>query len=161
VWGTSPTVADTDGDGFSDSQEVRELAFDPEVNNFQFNPLIADRPQLEIELVGAPLIYATYETTEGQSSSIGSERSEETRSANTSTWGGSNSTAVEQSHTVGATVGFSGWSFEASASYEYSYSTTNETSSDWSKEQTEENATTLANMETFESSNELSSSGGV
>lgn len=160
-WGTSPTVADTDGDGFSDSTEVRELAFDPEVDNFQFNPLIADHPQLAIELASAPLIYATYETSSSASKTIGNERSEETRSANTSTWGGSNSTAVEQSHTVGASVGFSGWSMEASVSYEYSYSTTNESTNDWSTEQTEENAETLSEMESYESSNSISSSGGV
>ncbi|MFK8003805.1 MAG: LamG-like jellyroll fold domain-containing protein [Polyangiales bacterium] len=161
IWHTSPTVADSDGDGFDDGIEINDLAFDPEVNNFQFNPLVADRPELDIELALAPVIYATYETTMGTSRSIGQERSMETRSANTGSWGGGRSYSVEESHTVGTSVGFSGWKLEASVSYEYSYSTTNETSSNWSREQSLENAMTEAEMETFESSNEISSSGGV
>ncbi len=160
IWGTSPTVADTDGDGFSDKQEVIDLAFDPEVDNFQFNPLVADRPELEIELALAPIIYATYTTTAGTSESIGEERSAETRSANSRSWGGANSYAVEQSHTVGVSVGFEGWKMTGSVSYEYSYSTTSESSSEWSREQSTENAQTLAAMETFEETNEVSSSGG-
>lgn len=161
VWRTSPTVADSDGDGFDDGVEINDLAFDPEVNNFQFNPLIADRPELDIELALAPVIYAVYETTSGTTETIGRERSTETRAANTRSWGGSSSYAVEQSHTVGGSAGFSGWSFEASVSYEYSYSTTNETSSEWSEEQTTENAETNAAMESFESSNEIATTGGV
>ncbi|MFT5357143.1 MAG: hypothetical protein ACI9KE_004375, partial [Polyangiales bacterium] len=161
IWHTSPTVADSDGDGFDDGIEINDLAFDPEVNNFQFNPLVADRPELDIELALAPVIYATYETTMGTSESIGQERSTETRSANSNSWGGGSSYAVEESHTVGTSAGFSGWSFEASVSYEYSYSTTNETSSNWSTEQTMENALTESAMETYESSNEIASSGGV
>lgn len=161
IWHTSPTVADSDGDGFDDGVEINDLAFDPEVNNFQFNPLVADRPQLDVELALAPVIYATYETTSGTSESIGRERSAETRSANTESWGGGSSYAVEESHTVGTSVGFSGWSMEASVSYEYSYSTTNETSSNWSSEQTVENASTRSQMETYETSNEIASSGGV
>ncbi len=161
IWGTSPIVADSDGDGFSDGVEILDLAFDPEVDNFQFNPLVADRPTLDIRLALAPVIYATYETTSGVTESIGSERSNETREATSRSWGGSNSYAVEQTHTVGATVGFSGWSMEGSVSYEYSYSTTNETSNEWSNEQATENANTLSEMESYESSNEVASSGGV
>lgn len=160
-WGTSPVVADTDGDGFTDYEEVVKLAFDPEVNNFQFNPLIADRPQFELELARAPLIYATYETTAGTTESVGAERSEETRQANSRSWGGSNSYAVEQSHTVGATVGFDGWKMQGSVSYEFSYSTTQESSNEWSEEQATENAEILSEMQQFEESHEVSSSGGV
>ena len=161
IWGTSPTVADTDGDGFSDKQEVIDLAFDRDVNNYQFNPRVADRPILDIELALAPLIYATFETTTGSTESIGRERSSETRSADSRTWGGSNSYAVEQSHTVGVSAGFDGWKMQASVSYSYSYSTTTENSTNWSREQTEENARTLTDIESFEESNEIASSGGV
>lgn len=161
IWGTSPIVADTDGDGFSDKQEVVDLAFDRDVDNFQFNPLVADRPTLEIQLSQAPVIYAIYETTSGTTRTIGQERSEETRSANSRSWGGSNSYSVEQSHTVGVSVGFSGWKLEGSVSYEYSYSTTSESTNEWSQEQTAENAETLAQMEQFEESNSITTSGGI
>jgi hypothetical protein len=169
IWHTSPLVADSDGDGFSDFVEIMELAFDPEVNNYQFNPLIPDRPKFDIELTQAPLIYATYTTLDGSTTSIGQERSDETRHASTRSWGGSNSVAVEQSHSGGASVGFEKgkdgktkfWKPTIQLSYEFSYSSTKETTSEWSTDQTTENAKTLTDIETFEESNEISSSGGV
>ena len=42
---TSPTLADTDGDSYSDYYEIIEAGGD-------FNPLVADLPQLELSLVG-------------------------------------------------------------------------------------------------------------
>lgn len=45
--GTSPELEDTDGDGLSDGFEV---------NNGGFNPLVADLPKVEIEVVGDPSI---------------------------------------------------------------------------------------------------------
>ncbi len=161
VWGTSPTLADTDGDGFDDGQEVTALAFDREVNNFRFNPLVADRPEIEIRLAGPPAIYVDYTTSEGTSRRIGTEHSNTASRSSSQTWGGSKSTTVEMTHTVGAEASFSPTSFGGSLSYEFSHSTATETSSSWSQEQTRENSRTLAEMREFESSHEVSNEGGV
>src|SRR6185369_9597823 len=56
VFGTSPVLADTDGDGIDDDREVNELGFDPDVNPYKFNPLVADVPRLGIVLRSAPSI---------------------------------------------------------------------------------------------------------
>ncbi len=161
IWGTAPIVADTDGDGFSDKLEVTDLAFDPEVNNYQFNPLVADRPQLDIVLTSAPAIYAIYNEGTATARTIGEERSESTSEANARSWGGGNSYSVEMSHTAGATLGFEGFVPQGELSYEFSYSTTRETSSNWSNEQTTENAETLAAMEEFEESTTIENTGGI
>lgn len=55
-FGTSPVLDDTDGDGITDDREVNELCFDPEINPYKFNPLVADVPRLGIALKSAPSI---------------------------------------------------------------------------------------------------------
>jgi hypothetical protein len=54
--GTSPTLADTDGDGMSDYQEILGGGF---------NPLRADLPEIEISVVGDPVVQlkATFRAT--------------------------------------------------------------------------------------------------
>jgi hypothetical protein len=54
--GTSPVLADSDGDGFGDLDELQRFGFDPSVNPFKFNPLVADVPRLGIVLRSAPSI---------------------------------------------------------------------------------------------------------
>lgn len=53
---TSPVLPDTDGDGLSDYDEVVNLSFDPNDNPEQFNPLVADLPQLALDVVGPPVV---------------------------------------------------------------------------------------------------------
>ncbi|HXE97964.1 MAG TPA: hypothetical protein VN642_16290 [Dongiaceae bacterium] len=55
-FGTSPVLDDTDGDGISDDREVNELGFDPAINPYRFNPLVADVPRIGIVLRSAPTI---------------------------------------------------------------------------------------------------------
>jgi hypothetical protein len=54
--GTSPMLDDTDGDGINDDRELNELGFDPNINPYKFNPLVADVPRLGIVLRSAPSI---------------------------------------------------------------------------------------------------------
>ncbi len=42
--GTSPLLADTDGDGISDYEEVIEFGYAAEENNDEFYPLVANAP---------------------------------------------------------------------------------------------------------------------
>ena len=53
----------TDGDGWDDYEEIIKL-WNKETNTF--NPLIADLPKLEIELVSAPKIFYKYTTSESK-----------------------------------------------------------------------------------------------
>lgn len=75
--GTSIFDVDTDGDNLSDYEEVVNKAFDPQANNFQFNPLIADLPTISIDLTTVPEISINYTTSQGQSSTITNTESTE------------------------------------------------------------------------------------
>jgi len=54
TYGTSWVLKDTDGDGFDDYYEINNLGFSANNNNFKFNPLIADIPQVDIEFLTPP-----------------------------------------------------------------------------------------------------------
>jgi hypothetical protein len=53
-FGTSPVLDDTDGDGITDDREINELGFDPAINPYRFNPLVADVPRIGIVLRSPP-----------------------------------------------------------------------------------------------------------
>lgn len=167
VHGTSPTVADTDGDGFTDFDEVVTKSFDPETAITQFNPRVADVPKLRVELVSAPALGLVHEESDGTVSSEGTERTQQTSQATTHTSGGSSSRAVEMTHTAGVSFGIEhefgptgGTSVNASISYEFSHSTTNEETVSWSDEQTRENSEALARIENVEQNQETTVQGG-
>ena len=63
TYGTNPLNKDTDGDGWDDYEEIIKLQ-NKATNTF--NPLIADLPKLEIELVSAPKIFYKYTTSESK-----------------------------------------------------------------------------------------------
>lgn len=78
---TSPTLADTDGDGLSDYQEI---------NVGGTNPLIADLPDLSLELNGEPSIIlnitdTTSSTDSKVSSSLKSNKAEQKKNSTAST----------------------------------------------------------------------------
>lgn len=165
--GTSPAVADTDGDGFSDHDEVVDKAFDPDTAIAQFNPRVADVPELTIELVSAPAIAVTYTESSGTARTVGTERTQSTSSASTKSWGGSNSHSVEMTHTAGVEVGIEhefgllgGTTISGSLSYEFSHATTNEQTVTWSDEQMNENSNALAEIESVEASEGTEVDGG-
>jgi len=167
-YGTSPTVADTDGDGFSDREEIFEKAFDPETDNYQFNPLIADVPDLNIELTTPPDFYLVY--TEGTETAqrVGTEHSQSQTTAQTRSWGGSNTRSVEMTHTAGVEVGvehefgaLGGTSVSASLSYEFSHSTTNEKTVTWDESQSEENTKGLTRIRETEERQSVDVEGGA
>ncbi len=78
--GTSVFDPDTDGDALTDYQEVVNKAFDAAANNFQFNPLIADLPQISFQLTSVPEITVTYTTRDDKSFTITNTESKETAS---------------------------------------------------------------------------------
>ena len=166
--GTNPLIPDTDGDGFTDFDEIITKAFNAENANLDFNPLIADEPNLEIKLASAPNISITYTFTEGEAQTATTERSDTNSIANSSSWGGSSSRAVEKSHTesisatIGADLSLDGPGLSSEVTAEVSETTTNSntTTVDWSKGQTDENSRTLSNAIGIENSKTASSTNG-
>ena len=164
---TNYLMVDTDGDSFSDWREAVDLAFDPASNNYRFNPLIADVPKMRLEFTSAPDVDLNYETTEGTSQTISTERSTASSTSVTSSSTESNATSVEKAHSVGVeiTAGFeagvtSSVSGEVSASYNYSHATTSETSHSFTQEQTAENSKALTQGKEFQEEFSLTSSSG-
>src|SRR5690606_39215270 len=77
----------------------------------------------------------------------------------TKSWGGSQSQAIEQTHTAGVSTSltyeaglFGGLTASVELSYEFSHSTTNETSVEWSDEHSSEHTRALEEMNGLESS---------
>lgn len=172
-YGTSPLLADTDADGFSDFDEVLTYGFDATVNNFRFNPLIADVPQIDIELVSAPDIFLNYTETNGTASSVSTSRSESSSSTITKSETREESTSFEHSHSFGIEVGVEkgveaslGDGLKASTTYHMnlSYDATmawgESESNAWTNEQSEENSSAVENAEAFEESHSIDTSGG-
>jgi len=143
--GTSPVIADTDGDGFSDGKEVVDFGFNPGNNNFKFNPLIADTPNIQIEFVSLPDIDMDITTSTGSDISRGVERSV----------GSSSSYSRSRTNSYSLTV-------EASASltdFGVSESFTAEESVTWSSEQTVENSQAYSNAVNNSVGEELTGGG--
>ena len=176
-YGTNPELADTDGDGFSDFRELVDLGFDAGVNNYRFNPLIADTPEIDVRMVSVPDIRVNYALTDGTSKTVGTSRSQTSSQSVSNSQSLSESTQVSESNTfsteisstvsVSAEVGlFSPPKAKAEASttvtagYSYERTTTNETTTSWTQEQTTENSETLEQSESFEENNSVSSSEG-
>ncbi|MGF1464718.1 MAG: LamG-like jellyroll fold domain-containing protein [Sandaracinaceae bacterium] len=134
--GTSPHLADTDGDGFDDYREVVELSFDPRQDPYRFNPLIADVPRLSFELTSVPTIWAvgSDQRTFGISEATSSARAYTTSRTDSSTH------AVEMTHTGSAGISLAG----PSLGYSFSHSTTDETSVSFTAETTREMRRELA-----------------
>lgn len=66
-YGTSPLLADTDGDGISDFDEIVQHEFNPARTPHRFNPRVADLPNMELRVLGAPLLTLRLTTSDGES----------------------------------------------------------------------------------------------
>ena len=73
TYGTNPQDPDTDGDGYSDGQEVLNLGVGS-ANPYFYNPLVADLPQLKVEITSNGLTQ-TGSTTRSQSQSTSTSTS--------------------------------------------------------------------------------------
>lgn len=65
---TNPRAADTDGDGWSDKEELADGMYSPS-NPTKFNPRIADVPGLRVTLKKSPSIMLNVTTSEGKTKS--------------------------------------------------------------------------------------------
>jgi hypothetical protein len=169
--GTATHLADTDGDGFSDFQEVVEFGFHPDNNRYKFNPRIADIPRIQVALTSPPAIDLIYDTRTETGVSRSVERSEQSSQQVTTGTTATQSQAIEYGLSVGQSVtvggefnlfkgGFSGHA-ETTVNYQASVSSTQEQSFSWSREQTQENSQTLAEIQALTATEGTSIRGGI
>ncbi|MEL6868317.1 MAG: hypothetical protein AAFO81_00825 [Pseudomonadota bacterium] len=104
IYGTNWEDPDTDGDGYSDGDEVQ--TFDPSVNNFRFNPLVADVPEIRIEIQETPEIGANITEENSSTETVTTTRAQSTSNTSSTTFGASTTLGVEasQSATAGASL---------------------------------------------------------
>jgi hypothetical protein len=154
--GTSPADTDSDGDGLSDFDEVVTKAFDASINNFQFNPRIADVPEISVQLQSIPDISISY--TDNTSTSHTSEvtRTNESSSSLTHSSTYEQSVSQEISDTISDSVSLTDFSVSASTTYSESVQETMA----WTTTQTHENSTSLAQMQSATSQSGVTNTGG-
>lgn len=162
TYGTSSVLADTDGDGLSDAREIVELGFNPDNNNFKFNPLIADLPKIGIELASLPDIRMQYTDTDSQTTEHTVSRTDTTVSADSTTNSTQNSTSVEVSESTKSSN--SELVIFSSPIIKYSRTRT-ETTTDtetfgWSETHSSENSEALSQAESWAQSNSNTLTGG-
>lgn len=114
LYGTSPLLADTDGDGFSDFEEIVGRGFDPSVNNYRYNPLVADLPRLSIEIQTTPIIGAVFTDSNSNTRTLNTTRSQSTTQSVSTTYGASATVGVEATAEVTAGASATGPSAEVS-----------------------------------------------
>ena len=110
-YGTSPIRADTDGDGFSDFQEIVDFGYDQDNNNFRFNPLIPDSPSVQLQFASLPDITLRYKTSQNQTVTISNKESNASFSSRTTSRVDSRGRSIEETsklHVNGAVAGGGG-----------------------------------------------------
>ncbi len=138
---TSPRIADTDGDGFDDFDEVITKGFNAGANPYRFNPLIADLPKLEVEVQQTPVIGYKITSGSAQTADIATTRGTLTSTSRSTSLGGSVTVGVEASTSASASVGLTGPSasveqsvtVSASSTISYDSTTTTENQSTWNQ----------------------------
>lgn len=162
-WKTNPNMADTDGDSLSDWREIIDLAFNPANDNYRYNPLIADVPKLRLQMTSAPNIFLNYETIDGSSKTISTERTQSSSSTISNSTTDSRSSATEASLTIGAELTAKAGTdtgVEKKISFSASFSVSSETSHSYTEEQSTENSEAFSNGQSFEQNNAISTSSG-
>ncbi|WP_405238013.1 hypothetical protein [Lentisalinibacter orientalis] len=123
-YGTSPILADTDGDGYSDFDELITNGFDPAVNNFVFNPRVADVPVVLIRIQETPIIGWNYVEGTAQGTTTSTSRSQAQTNSTSTSYGASTTIGVEATTTATVGASVSGPSAEVSQSVSVSASAT-------------------------------------
>lgn len=113
--GTDPCKKDSDGDGFDDKVEVVDNAFDPEVDPFRYNPLVADLPSITLTVQGLPEIELQGTLEGSDTSSWGISREVSNSIGVSSNVSNTNTRSYERSVAVATSTEFGG-SRESSSS---------------------------------------------
>lgn len=115
---------DSDGDGYTDNEEINEYLHSMEINPVKFNPFIADIPDISFEMITMPVINVNVinESDETITLSTSDSSNNETSYSTTQT----SSTAITNSHSanisIKAEASWTGSSVSTEANYEESYS---------------------------------------
>lgn len=145
--------------------EIVTYGFDASINNFRFNPLIADLPEIKFEHTSPPSIWLLYTDTAGKTTTVSSSRSASSSTTVTTGQETGASTTLEYANSFGGTVGLTygkdGVGGSISANYQRTITNTSEQSFKWTSEQSSENGVTLDSGNAFEQKNEINSSGGI
>ena len=134
--GTNPNVADTDGDGFDDKEEVDN--WDPNSgSHLRFNPLVADVPSLRVEQFSVPVVEMFYKTETAQRVTKGMSNASESEVTTITERGRENVHKIEEQHAVkvNAKVAKRGpiKSGSLSVSYGYNHTDTNTNKNYWNE----------------------------
>jgi len=154
--GTSPADADSDGDGLSDYDEVVTKAFDSGINNFQFNPRIADVPEITVTLQSIPDISISYTDSQSTSHTMGVTRTNTSATTLTHSHTYEQSVGEELSSTLGSTGGTSGFDISSSTTY----SVNQQETMSWTSTQSSENRNSRAVMQQATSESGVTNSNG-
>ncbi len=154
--GTSPADVDSDGDGLTDYDEVVTKAFDPSINNFQFNPRIADVPEITVTLQSIPDISISYTDSQSTSHTMGVTRTNTSATTLTHSHTYEQSVGEELSSTLGSTGGTSGFDISSSTTYSVSQQET----MSWTSTQSSENSNSRAVMQQSTSEQGVTNSNG-
>jgi hypothetical protein len=161
LYGTSPVLADTDGDGISDADEIIRFGFDPTVNPYKFNPLVADIPQLGIILRSAPSIRVFLTDDLAVTNTIEVDRTKETTVdvIESVTDVVTEETSVTQDVTQDTTFS-GGVAGDVTITDSITKAVSDSVEVDLTKEQSIENRVALTQIETLEASRTITASGG-
>jgi hypothetical protein len=154
--GTSPADKDSDGDGLTDLDEMVTKAFDSSINNFQFNPRIADVPDITVQLQSIPDVSISYTDNTSTSQTTEVTRSNTSSTTLTHSYTYEQSVGEEVSGTVGSTGGTSGFDISSNVTYSKSQQET----MSWTDTQSQENSTSLAQMQGETSQFGVTNTGG-
>ena len=160
LYGTSAYIKDTDGDGWTDYEEVER--FVPAEN--KFNPAIADLPRIQLVLKSEPLVKMEYETSSGKSveySTSTSESYEETHTSSNSfshSFGTEHGWSVELGFEFGTTGAEPHYLGHINVGAHGTYTT--EDSYEWGTEESYTNARSVESAKSISSSEDLTKIGG-
>lgn len=152
IWRSNPILADTDGDGWADGVET-------DLGN-GFSPLVANMPEMRLELCSSPAIALNYTETSGSSATYGITESSSSTQESTTTYSYAKTASLEQGWSVetSAQVGTE-WAVGIALGYNGSY--TAEDSWEWGSSTTLGNTQTVEDSEEYASYNEITYTDGT
>ena len=162
LFGTSDALADTDGDGIPDGREVNELGFDPNINPYNFNPLVADVPRVGIVLRSAPSVRVFLTDALAVTKTVEVDRTQQTTvdliQSVTDTVTESISLSQDTAQDTTFTNGVAG---DVTLTSSISKTMSEAVELDFTKEQSVENRKALTEIEAIEKDRTITASGGV
>ena len=154
--GTSPVDQDSDGDALTDYDEVVTKAFDPSVNNFQFNPRIADVPKISVQLQSVPDFEITFTDNTSTSQTRSLTNGNRTTTTLTNSYTYEQSVGEEVSSTLGSTGGTGGFNVTSNVTYSQNQQET----MSWTDTQSRENSTFQERTQSETSEQGVTNTGG-